>query len=46
MGKKEAIRDLMNISKPSNKNCKSCQVGKKIQVPFKSNENASTSPYN
>ena len=42
--KKDAVRDLPKIIKPSKPICKHCQIGKKTRVRFKTKENSTTKP--
>ena len=35
ISKKEAVREMSKISKPSNTLCEACQHGKETQVQFK-----------
>ncbi len=45
LGKKNVIRDLPKILNPKIYICKSCQIVKQVQVPFKSEESL-LGPYN
>jgi hypothetical protein len=42
--KKEAVRDLQKLIKPSDLICKHCQIGKKTRVRFKTKVNYTTNP--
>ena len=42
--KKEEVRDLPKIIKPSNPICKHCQIGNQTRVRFKTKENSTTKP--
>ena len=43
LSKKNAVRDMPVIKKPSNTICKSCQLGKQTCISFKTKEKLSTS---
>lgn len=42
LNNKQAIRDSPKISKPTNIVCESCQIGKQVQVSFKTKDHSST----
>jgi hypothetical protein len=42
--KKEAVRDLPKVIKPSDSICKHCQIGKQTRVRFKTKEHSTTKP--
>lgn len=44
LGNKNVVQDFPNLSKPKNTIYKSCQLGKKVRIPFKSKENSLTKP--
>ena len=44
INRKQAMRNMPEITKPSNSMCKQCQHGKHIRVDFKTKYNSSTKP--
>jgi hypothetical protein len=44
VSKKEAVREMPQITKPTNTLCKQCQQGKKTKTKFKSKEYSTTRP--
>jgi hypothetical protein len=44
VSKKEAVREMPQITKPTNTLCKNCQQGKKTKTRFKSKEYSMTRP--
>jgi hypothetical protein len=44
VSKKEEVREIPNITKPTNNLCKHCQQGKKTKTMFKSKEYSTTRP--
>ena len=44
IGKKQAIREMLEIKKPKNSMCEPCQHGKQTRVEFKTKEHSTTRP--
>jgi hypothetical protein len=44
VSKREAVREMPQITKPTNTFCKHCQQGKQTKTRFKSNEYSMTRP--
>ena len=44
VSKREAVREMSQITKPTNTLCKNCQQGKKTKTMFKSKEYSTTKP--
>jgi hypothetical protein len=44
VNKREAVREMLKITKPANTLCKHCQQGKKTKTRFKSKEYSTTKP--
>jgi hypothetical protein len=44
VSKKEAVREMSEISKPTNNLCKHCLQGKQTKTKFKSKEYSTTKP--
>jgi hypothetical protein len=44
VSKREAVREMPQITKPTNTLCKHCQQGKKTKIRFKSKEYSTTKP--
>jgi hypothetical protein len=44
VNKREAVREMLQITKPTNTLCKHCQQGKKTNTRFKSKEYSMTRP--
>jgi hypothetical protein len=45
VNKREAVREMPQITKPTNSLCKQCQQGKQTKTRFKSNEYSTTRPH-